>query len=267
MVIITFVLNNINKMKNLLLAIIVISMLVSCKKQEETVTAQKVVDRAVAEAGGNLFEQSIVSFDFRGRHYEAWRYKGAYVLNRFSQDSVASVCDELSNKGFRRFINADEVVLADSISSKYRQSVNSVHYFAMLPFGLNDAAVNKEYLGESTIKGTPYQKIRVSFAQESGGDDFEDVFLYWVNKNTHYVDYLAYEYHTNEGGMRFREAFNARTVNGLRFVDYNNYKPKNKDIPFEEIADYFNKGELQLLSKIILENVAVTPIDGACSSC
>ena len=54
---------------------------------------------------------------------------------------------------------------------------------------------------------------------------------------------------------------------GLRFVDYNNYKPKNKDIPFGEIADYFNRGELKLLSRIVLENVEVTPIDVACSNC
>ncbi len=254
-------------MKNLLIIFLIIGVLVSCKNQDEVVTAQKVVDNAVAKAGGSLFEQSIVGFDFRGKHYEGWRYKGAYILNRFSQDSTASVCDELSNKGFRRFVNADEIVLADSLSSRYRQSVNSVHYFAMLPFGLNDRAVNKEYLGESTIKGVRYQKIRVSFAKEGGGDDFDDVFLYWVNKKTHYVDYLAYEYHTNEGGIRFREAFNARIVNGIRFVDYNNYKPNSKEIPLDKIADYFDKGELELLSKIILENIEVTPIDGSCSNC
>ena len=39
----------------------------------------------------------------------------------------------------------------------------------------------------------------------------------------------TYSYIESDGiGLRFREAFNERYINGIRFVDYNNYKPKLK---------------------------------------
>ena len=53
-----------------------------------------------------------------------------------------------------------------------------------------------------------------------------------------------------ELGLRFREAFNERYVNGLRFVDYNNYKPKSLDIPLTQLDELFQNEQLTLLSKI-----------------
>jgi hypothetical protein len=142
---------------------------------------------------------------------------------------------------------------------KYTASVNSVLYFALLPYGLNDAAVNKSYLGESTIKAAAYHKIKVTFKQEGGGEDFQDIFIYWVNQQTSTVDYLAYSYAEDDGvGSRFREAYNVRNVNGVRFADYVNYKYEGSEF---ELADYdmaFEQEELKKLSVIELENVKVS---------
>lgn len=93
---------------------------------------------------------------------------------------------------------------------------------------MNDKAVNKLYLGKVLIKGNEYYKIKVTFNEEGGGEDFEDVFVYWVQTGTFKVDYLAYSYAVNGGGIRFKEAYNERFVNGIRFVDYNNCKPENE---------------------------------------
>jgi len=70
-----------------------------------------------------------------------------------------------------------------------------------------------------------YYKLKVTFDQDGGGDDFDDTYVYFFNKATFKPDYLAYDFHVNGGGMRFREAYNERYVNGIRFVDYNNMKP------------------------------------------
>jgi hypothetical protein len=40
---------------------------------------------------------------------------------------------------------------------------------------------------------------RRNFGQDGGGKDFDDEFHYWINKQTHKVDYLAYSYRTNDG--------------------------------------------------------------------
>jgi len=203
--------------------------LIGCKQKQPKPDVQAIVDSSIRASGGDVYKNSMVSFKFRGKEYKAVRSNNRYVLNRFFNDSLGGFCDELTNDGFSRYINKEYLPLADSLADKYRQSVNSVHYFAMLPYGLNDKAVNKVYEGVTTIKGQEYDKIKVSFDPEGGGDDFEDVFIYWINKETLFVDYLAYEYATNGGGKRFREAFNPRLVNGIRFVDYKNLKPEDKE--------------------------------------
>ena len=62
-------------------------------------------------------------------------------------------------------------------SDSYSASVNSVHYFAVLPYGLDGKAVNKTYVNKVDIKGKSYHKIKVTFNEEGGGEDFEDVFM------------------------------------------------------------------------------------------
>jgi hypothetical protein len=57
--------------------------------------------------------------------------------------------------------------------------------------------------------------------------------------------------------MRFREAYNECYVNGIRFVDYKNYKPINKDADLFDLDRLFENNELKLLSKIENKNIVV----------
>ena len=107
------------------------------------------------------------------------------------------------------------------------------------------------------IKGKEYYKIQVTFSEDGGGDDFDDVFIYWFNKETFYLEYLAYKYHTNGGGVRFRDVKKENLVNGIRFVDYNNYKPMDKNIDFNTIDKLYEEGKLKKLSEIVLENIKI----------
>src|SRR5690606_31342387 len=121
--------------------------------------------------------------------------------------------------GFVRFINEVRIALPDSTASKYANSINSVHYFVQLPYGLNDPAVKKKMMGEAEIDDEKYYEIQITFDEEGGGKDYEDIYMYWINKRNFTIDYLAYKFFTDKGGIRFRKAYNPRTVNGLRFVD------------------------------------------------
>ena len=58
--------------------------------------------------------------------------------------------------------------------------------------------------------------------------------------------------------MRFREAYNERYVNGIRFVDYNNMKPINSGASVLKVDSLFNNDLLKLLSKIELKDIDVT---------
>lgn len=244
-------------MKNFSLVIMIIA-LFSCNQNEKTpISAQKIVDNAIAVSGGDLYSQSHIQFNFRDRIYSSEPLNGQKILKRFLSNDTIQILDVKEPKNFHRFINDTLVSLSDSLANVYSNSVNSVHYFAYLPYGLNDRAVNKELLGEIKIRNKDYYKVKVTFSQEEGGDDFEDVYIYWFNKETFKPDYLAYEFHVDNGGFRFREAINERYINGIRFVDYNNFSPKMAS-NILEIDSLFLKNELKLLSKIELENITVT---------
>jgi len=244
-------------MKHILYSITFILVITSCK-QEEVLTAQDIIDKTIEVSGGEKFKASTISFNFRDIHYNAIRSNGMFQYERIINDSLGLIKDVLSNDGFKRYIDNKEVTVIDSMAAKYTRSVNSVHYFSVLPFGLNDTAVNKEYLGEVVIKGKSYHKVKVSFSQDGGGDDYKDIFVYWIDKENFKVDYLAYSYMDSptDLGLRFREAYNERFVNGLRFVDYKNYKPESEMTNLFTLDSLFYTGKLKLLSKI--ENVNVT---------
>jgi hypothetical protein len=232
-------------------------LLFSCNEKGETLSAQMIIDRAIESSCNGNCENANIDFTFRDKYYVSERNGGIYRYERISSDSTGVTEDVLTNAGFTRQKNNILIAVPDSMVTKYSNSINSVIYFAQLPFGLNAAAVKKELLGEALIKDEVYYEIRVSFEEDGGGKDFEDIFVYWIHKEKFTVDYLAYQYEVDGGGIRFREAYNPRVVNGIRFADYNNYKPETLDIPLPDMDALFEKGDLKLLSKIETESVGV----------
>jgi len=245
--------------KNLTLATVSILLLAGCSGDQND--PQQIIDRAINVHGGSSFEQSEITFTFRDRVYTSKRKDGDFELTRQFEDTTGAVVkDYLTNEGFRREINGELMAVHDSMANKYSNSVNSVIYFALLPYKLNDPAVIKEYLGVDTIKGEPYHEIKVTFKKEGGGDDAEDVFVYWIHRKDYTMDYLVYEYHVDGGGVRFREAKNVRTVGDIRFADYNNYGTEEVVQSLQEYDDLFEQDKLNLVSEIILDDVKVSKL-------
>ncbi len=226
----------------------------SCETKSE---AQKIVDKSIEAHGGQLFEKAKISFDFRDRNYKIFKSPNSFEYVREFTDSIGLVKDVLNNEGFQRTVNGAKVSLTEERTGAFSRSVNSVAYFAFLPYGLNDPAVFKSYLGEDEIDGKTYHLVKVTFSEDGGGEDFDDIFLYWIDKETFLIDYLAYSYHTDGGGVRFRKAIKQHKVNGLIFQDYENYKPKEKNTPVENMGNLYKEGKLELLSEILLENIQV----------
>ena len=203
-------------------------------------------------------DNSNIEFDFRDKHYRATRNNGKFNYQRTFNDSLGAIKDVLNNKEFQRYINNTVFEVSEGKAQAYAGSVNSVHYFSVLPYGLNGTAVNKSYIGKVDIKGDGYHKIKVTFNQEGGGEDYDDVFIYWINTETFKADCLAYSYVENHGvGLRFRGTYNERYVKGIRFVDYSNYMPIDSRVKLEDLDSLFKNDALELLSKIELEHMVV----------
>jgi len=234
----------------------IILLIMSCTKTK-TINVSEIVNRSLEVSGGDKIGNATIQFTFRDKNYKAFRRFGHYQFERSFILEKDTIIDLLDNDQFERFINFKKVNLTDSLKNQLSKAVNSVHYFSVLPYGLNAEAVQKKYLGTTDVKGKKYYKIQVTFNPLNGGDDFEDVFIYWINSNTYKTDYLAYQYHVNQGGMRFREAFNERIINGIRFVDYKNYRPLSKDVSLVSLDRWYEKHQLKLISTIELKAIKV----------
>ena len=231
---------------------------ISCDSRTE---AEKIVDAAIDAYGGALYEETAITFDFRGTRYSIFKSPTAFEYSREFTDSTGQVVDVLNNAGFTRKVNG---VLIDTLTEErigaFSRSVNSVAYFAFLPYGLNDAAAIKTYLGQTKIKGKDYHQVKVTFQAEGGGEHFEDEFLYWFGVADSRMDYMAYSYHTDGGGVRFREVRETREVGGIRFQDYLNLKAANKATTLDSMQYLYEKGALETLSEINLENIRTSLI-------
>lgn len=249
---------NIIPMKIIFWILVITVLISSCSRQGLDKDAQHIVDLSIKAHGGDLFQKAVISFDFRERHYSISKSPRRFEYIREFTDTTGFVRDLLTNEGFERTVNGFPVELPEDKIRAFSNSVNSVAYFAFLPYGLNDPAVVKSYLGETEMEEKLYHLVKVTFRQEGGGEDFDDEFLYWFHKENHMIDYMAYSYHTDGGGVRFRKAIRKQQVGGLVLLDYENYKPTDKNTPIDQMEALYKEGKLELLSEILLENIKVT---------
>lgn len=216
--------------------------------------ADKVINATIKAHGGELYKTANFSFVFRGKqyHFENDKENYKYTVEFKNKDTV--VKDIVTNGKFERYKNEVLQNTNEKDVKKYTEALNSVIYFATLPYKLNDVSVNKKYIEEMTIRNQEYHVVEVTFNQEGGGEDFDDEFHYWINKKTNKIDYLAYIYKVNDGGIRFREAYNTRVVDGVTFQDYINYEaPIN--MPLKDLPKLFEAKKLKEVSRIETEHV------------
>lgn len=204
--------------------------------------------------GGDLYNTAQYAFVFRKKTYTVKNNNALYEYTVTSSKKGTEIKDVLNNNGFFRYKNGVEVNLSEKKRNTYQSALNSVIYFATLPHKLNDKAVNKSHQGTVTINGTKYDLLGITFNQEGGGEDFDDTFLYWINSNTKKIDFLAYNYTVNGGGVRFRSAYNTRIVDGIIFQDFVNFKAK-VGTPLKSLSALYERNALKELSRIKTENV------------
>ena len=246
-------------MRNLIIIFVTSIITFSCDQSPKDYDPEVLINDAIQAHGE--FKGKTVSFMFRDREYSATRNDEGYTYTRaWVDDSLGAVMDILVNsKHFTRRINGEKVPVEKELADKYSSSVNSVLYFFQIPYVLADPGAIKKYIGEYTIKDESYFCVQVTFTKEGGGKDYEDVFLYWIHKDEKTVDFMAYSYLTDGGGIRFREAINRREIKGLLIQDYVNHAA-HKTSDLDKLPKMFEEGKLENLSMIINENVRVTEL-------
>ncbi|MEM9860781.1 MAG: DUF6503 family protein [Myxococcota bacterium] len=202
-----------------------------------------------------------VTFSFRGQAFDVRREFGVFSYERTAEDR--ETVDTLTNDGFSRQWGGADIPLEPHVRSNLAESVNSVVYFAFLPYPLGDPAVQLQREGQVTIDGRRLKRARVTFDEEGGGSDHDDEFYYWFDASSLELVYMAYRYARGEGGVRFRVAKNARRVGGVLFFDYDNFAYDDlaidlADLPSRRAPE--SGPALELLSEIVLDDVEVLPL-------
>ena len=237
--------------------ILLFLILVSCSNSSHISTSQ-IINKSIKAHGWDQEDFSIV-FDFRDYQYELKRKNKFYSFQRTTKKEGNVVKDLMSSKKkLKRFINNKSVELSDSMTNVFSNSLNSVMYFFQLPRPLKDQAVIVKYLGLTKIFNEKYWTIKVTFKENGGGKDYQDEFRYWININNGQIDYLAYNYLTEGGGTRFRQAVNKQLNQGFIFQDYINFKPNVKFVSLDSLPILFEAGNLIKVSNIKNKNIRVS---------
>ncbi len=221
--------------------------------------SERIIDSVIVFHGGEKYTTSRIQFGFRKKLYEVKPTEKGLIYSQRYTDSLGVHREKLGSSGFTAILNNQEVSLTTKDSLARASSLNSVVYFALLPSFLNDPSVQSEFLGKEEIGSSEYFKIRITFSEKGGGEDFDDVYLYWFDISDYSMDYLAYSFREDEGGTRFRVAHNARRVNGILFQDYTNYAGPAPD-SLDAISGLYKAGSLKVLSEIVLDRLAVFPV-------
>lgn len=224
------------------------------REQETILPSQAPLDvlmNKVFDAHGNLGDYS---FNFRGNAYSFAYNDSEYRYTKTVTTDSSIIADVLTNELFERSINGERLELNMEEADRYSESLNSVIYFTCLPLNLSDPAVNRTLQPDIRINGNEYDAVQVTFDEEGGGTDHDDVFYYWFNKQTHFMDFMAYSYNVNGGGVRFRSAYNSRMVGEMRFQDYVNYSAP-VGTALDSLPILFEQNKLEELSRIEAEQV------------
>ena len=218
---------------------------------------------ARAAHGSDALEGKTASFTFRGTPYTAWHRGGQFRYTRVLDEGGRRIEETITNDGASRTVDGEEAALTPDVAQALYESINSVVYFALLPHALDAPALRARTLAPDTVGGDPYRRVEVTFAQEGGGADWEDRYVYWVGADD-VIDYLAYSYAPTPGdtsrtetGSRFRETIGVAEAGGVRFQDYRNLTADSIGTAIERYGELYDAGETFEVSEVRTESPAV----------
>ncbi|MDT8347504.1 MAG: DUF6503 family protein, partial [Flavobacteriaceae bacterium] len=197
------------------------------------------------------------AFTFRSKKFDAQFKNGKYLYTSVLKDSTGSTIDSLWNDGFSRHKNGDLVTTPEVKLKGYAATLNSIVYFALLPYGLNHEGVLLGQLDTMSFGDTKYYLIAVDFASDDP-EAHNDSYMYWINSTNKSIDYLAYYFCDEYCDYRFRVKTKEHHVDGFRFQDYDNYKPTDSILGLTDLMTAYKNNRLKKVSEIKLEAIQVS---------
>jgi hypothetical protein len=136
-------------------------------------------------------------------------------------------------------------------------------YLFSLPFGFNDPAAVKTYLGEVILMEQPYHKIKITFMLNPLDRTIHDnTYVAWIHKTRFTLDYIGYLLNEpEEKGTRFLQATNPRKIEKMVVQDYRVFKPAQDSIPVqpEDLDQAWAANQLITFPSIQVTQIKIRP--------
>ncbi len=246
-------------------ALVLALLLAACARPapQGDVEALALLDRARIHHGSALLDGAEVRFSFRGTPF-VLRVGDDFRYARMLVDSLGRTVEEVvDNAGTHRFVDGTEAELAPDEARRVHTAVNSVAYFALLPWPLTDPAVRARLLTPDRVAGEDYDRVAVTFAREGGGPDFDDRYVYWLRQTDGQIGHFAYTYEPTPGdtsraetGTRFRVPIRTRRVDGVLFQDWRNLTADSL-ADLRTFGDRYDNRDVFEVSEVVLDDVRV----------
>ncbi|MDR9447734.1 MAG: DUF6503 family protein [Psychroflexus sp.] len=231
-------------------------------QSDKPLTTSQIIENAIVYSGKEKVENHKIKYVFRDKIYLSEGICGRFKFTRI--DTIRNVKDVYDKNELHRTVNDRKVSLVDTTATKIKSAINSVNYFVQLPYRLKDEAVMARRLKDDSINGKTYYQLEVKFKEVGGGEDHQDVYRYWFDQKDFSMDYLAYQFYTNDGGLRFRVKEKEKRKNGIVFQNYDNFKPKSQKVTLKTLSHAFQNNNLEKVSDIITKPLKVSPITQNC---
>ncbi|MGF1510766.1 MAG: DUF6503 family protein [Myxococcota bacterium] len=218
-------------------------------------SALVLLEKTIQAHGARRLANSTYAFEFRGDRIRMHRRDGVFCYERIETEADGETVTRLDNDGLVRWKDGVQRPAPDAAG----RSLNSIVYFASLPYPLLDPAVHVEKRADQRIRGRAFHVLDVSFRRQGGGDDHEDTFRYWLDAESSLITFMAYRFSRDGGGVRFREATDYVTVGRVRFIQWKNFGVQDSTPPFDQVLKRWREGTLPLISVVELEHLRRIP--------
>ena len=240
-----------------LLGPLALAALLATPLEAEWVKHLDIVDRSIAEHGGERFFAGQTSLDICSRSgcfNIAARIDGGLFDYTITQDEQGRRV-RLTNESIERWQDGAPVAVTQD-GTRWTSFVNQRVYFVSLPFRLSDASVFLEDRGLEEWDGRQLHRVKVSFEPETSAGAASE-YTYWFDPETARLEQFAYDY---EDGMRFRRALDHRRIGGVLFFDQQNLGLEGEGLTVDDIDPAYVAAEMREISTIEIRNVSVEPL-------
>ncbi len=219
-----------------------------------------IVDRAIEHHGGELYRHSETGVDLCSKsgcfHVVALLDGDRFVYTVAGTSGGARLEVRSSNDALEVRRDGEPLAVEPGGEQKYRDWAMARVYFCFLPFRLGDPSVRHQDLGLVDWDGRRLHKVKVTFeagTSTGAGDEY----VYWFDPESARLEYFAYSYDDNGGGLRFRRTVRHRRAGGLLFSDQENFGADGPGLSVDAIDAAYVRDAMRHVSTVRLEGIEV----------